>query len=202
MLRFLEGSFFGWNERGCCPSILNTLNFKSYRYGKGTTPAGIVYMSDITQKRIMSSWRTIEKTLSRLSGENSFSKVVLAASQWDKLRDGSSGLREQERTAVMCQHLVRRGAKVMHIKHKPDDQDAIIHHLLSKLVQRDVASYVAPYRAAQAGSKTSGSKVSSTSRAQQHGLRFHRWLLRWKPRQGPFMQLGLAPSKMARSASF
>ncbi|KAH6880837.1 hypothetical protein BKA70DRAFT_1343009 [Coprinopsis sp. MPI-PUGE-AT-0042] len=125
-------------------------------FGKQKSPAGIVYLSDIRQTRIV-PWRTSE-ALATLCGEKSFNKAVVATSQWDRLREELDGSQEQ-RAMAMYEPIVRRGAEIMHIRQKPNDQKAIITYLLDNLAQN----------ASQARHK----------RTQQYRSFLSRWLSRY-----------------------
>jgi hypothetical protein len=169
-----------WLERMwvLAPSHSNTLILITCRNEKGTSLAGIVYMSNIAQEQMTPPWSTVGKLLSMLCGGRSLSKVVLATMQWDRLQGEHPTSRGQERAEVMCQPLASRGAKVMHIKHKPDDQAAIIAHLL-KLVERGSASD------ATGGALRKPKPRNKTSGNQNVRFRLRRWFFPWRPRPDP-----------------
>jgi hypothetical protein len=102
--------------------------------------SGVVYMNDITQKRMYGSTRTNLNMFSKLCGGKSFGKVVLATSQWDNLpRDGEriGEQRQLELGQSFWKPLLEAGAQIMPIRHKPQDQAAIVDHLIDVLIKSE-----------------------------------------------------------------
>ncbi|KAH6903468.1 hypothetical protein BKA70DRAFT_598333 [Coprinopsis sp. MPI-PUGE-AT-0042] len=100
---------------------------------------GVICLHDITLKRYKPSHlrRTIE-VASRLCG-NLFDldNIVLATSQWDALHRQRIGeLRQDELRRDLEVYISRRGLKVMSVKTKPDDQQAIIDYLLCNFLEQ------------------------------------------------------------------
>ncbi|KAH6880600.1 P-loop containing nucleoside triphosphate hydrolase protein [Coprinopsis sp. MPI-PUGE-AT-0042] len=99
-------------------------------YNKNMQIAGVIYMNDISQKRMFGSTRMNLKMFTKLCGDESFKKVVLATSQWDLLPDVATGARrEAELKADFWKNV--HGAKVMRVQEKPKHHQDIINHLLS-----------------------------------------------------------------------
>lgn len=109
---------------------LHALKALARSYKRHTPVVGIVYMNDITQKR-MAKPTELTLALSATLGGGSSSSVVLATSQWDSLTAGRMGeTREQELRAS----LPAAGMQLMRIERKPADQHAIVDYLLGNLV--------------------------------------------------------------------
>ncbi|KAH6879631.1 P-loop containing nucleoside triphosphate hydrolase protein [Coprinopsis sp. MPI-PUGE-AT-0042] len=94
--------------------------------------SGVVYMNDISQKRMFGSTRMNLKMFTKLCGDDAFEKVVLATSQWDNLPSnlGIGEQRERELSKDLWKPLLDNGAKIMRIQNKPADLDAIVAHLI------------------------------------------------------------------------
>jgi hypothetical protein len=93
--------------------------------------SGIVYMNDISQKRMYGSTRMNLKMFTKLCGEDSFTKVVLATSRWDTLPSSAVGeQRLRELASDFWKPLLDNGVSVMPIRNKPEDQAAIVYHLI------------------------------------------------------------------------
>lgn len=106
-------------------------------YNSGAPIAGIVYMNDITQKRMFGSTRTNLNMFSKLCGTESFHNIVLATSQWDLLGNVAVGeQREKELTDNFWAEVVKSGAKVKSIRKETDRGDIIASILQNFMDQR------------------------------------------------------------------
>ncbi|TFK28448.1 P-loop containing nucleoside triphosphate hydrolase protein [Coprinopsis marcescibilis] len=93
--------------------------------------AGIVYMNDITQKRMFGSTRMNLTMFQKLCGEESFQKVVMATSQWDTLSNESIGTaREEQLKTNFWKDVLDGNATYMAMKEE-DSLTAIINHILA-----------------------------------------------------------------------
>ncbi|KAH6905904.1 P-loop containing nucleoside triphosphate hydrolase protein [Coprinopsis sp. MPI-PUGE-AT-0042] len=104
-------------------------------YNKQMHIAGVIYMNDISQKRMFGSTRMNLNMFTKLCGVAFFTKVVLATSQWDLLPEPATGdNREEELKRDFWKNI--QGAKIMRVQKNPDiandtsPHKAIVNHLL------------------------------------------------------------------------
>lgn len=95
--------------------------------------SGVIYMNDISQKRMYGSTRMNLEMFNKLCGRRAFSRVVMATTQWDNLpagRDDIGEQRQQELSGTFWKSVMDEGATVMPIRKKPQDQHKIMAYLL------------------------------------------------------------------------
>jgi len=107
-------------------------------YNDSAPVAGLVYLNDITQKRMLGSTKVNLQMFVKLCGGKSFRNVVLGTTQWDVLADPKIGEeRESELKDDFWSEVIKGGATTMAIRRKPQDLNAIVDHLLGNFVQRE-----------------------------------------------------------------
>ncbi|KAH6880587.1 P-loop containing nucleoside triphosphate hydrolase protein [Coprinopsis sp. MPI-PUGE-AT-0042] len=106
-------------------------------YNEKSFISGIIYMNDISQKRMHGSMRMNLKMFTKLCGDDSFKKVVLATSQWDNLPSPEIGeQREKELCGEFWRPMLDEGARIMRFE-EPKDPEAIIRHLIEALLANE-----------------------------------------------------------------
>ncbi|KAH6905833.1 hypothetical protein BKA70DRAFT_1107178 [Coprinopsis sp. MPI-PUGE-AT-0042] len=103
-------------------------------YNDAMAVAGIVYISDISQKRMFGSTRMSLNMLMKLCGEESLNRVVLATSQWDTLTSEASKGKAEERQDELKMTYWKAAsdlrASIRAIRQKPQDLEAVVNHVL------------------------------------------------------------------------
>ncbi|KAH6905956.1 P-loop containing nucleoside triphosphate hydrolase protein [Coprinopsis sp. MPI-PUGE-AT-0042] len=93
--------------------------------------AGIVYLHDVSTKRMFGSTRTNLKLFTKLCGGQFFSKVVLVTSQWDCIQEATGIRREEDLRTGVWKDLCAHGATVMRKQTHSDHHNDIINRLLN-----------------------------------------------------------------------
>ncbi|KAG2023957.1 TKL/TKL-ccin protein kinase [Coprinopsis cinerea AmutBmut pab1-1] len=112
---------------------------KSYKTQMRVT--GIVYVNDISQKRMFGSTRTNYNMFKKLCGHKSFKRLVMATSQWDLVESKSGEKREDEMKKEFWKDVLKEGAVIRRIMYEgedlKDESKGIITYLLDEEQRHD-----------------------------------------------------------------
>ncbi|KAH6903466.1 P-loop containing nucleoside triphosphate hydrolase protein [Coprinopsis sp. MPI-PUGE-AT-0042] len=101
-------------------------------YNENMHIAGVVYIHDISPKRMFRADRMNLRIFTKLCGGEFLSKVALVTSHWDLLPAEAMGIKREEELKADCwKDLLASGATVMRKQKQPDDHNDIINRLLT-----------------------------------------------------------------------
>ncbi|TFK28454.1 hypothetical protein FA15DRAFT_665424 [Coprinopsis marcescibilis] len=89
-------------------------------YANGTSLAGVIYLHDINQKRMLGSTRLNLKMFERLVGKDSLPTVSLVTTQWETVRVQAGVDREKELSAEFWTDALKGGATVSRVQKTPE----------------------------------------------------------------------------------
>jgi hypothetical protein len=101
----------------------------SFRYDNKTKIAGLIYLHNITQKKMSGSTRLNYEVFHRICGEKAMERVVMATTHWDAIMPTSGEDREQE-LRVFWKDILSEGAELMRIQDPQADSHRIVDHIL------------------------------------------------------------------------
>ncbi|KAJ2930557.1 hypothetical protein H1R20_g6540, partial [Candolleomyces eurysporus] len=100
-----------------------------FRYEKGTKVTGVVYLHDITQKRLRKSNLLHYEVFHKICGEMVMQNAVMATTHWDPIISTNGDDREDELRGFWKDAL-SQGAAMMRIQDPLVDSHKIIEHIL------------------------------------------------------------------------
>jgi hypothetical protein len=101
----------------------------SFRYDNKTKIAGLIYLHNITQKKMSGSTRLNYEVFRKIWGEKAMERVVMATTHWDSIMPTRGEEREQE-LRVFCKDILSEGAELTRIQDPQADSRRIVDHIL------------------------------------------------------------------------
>ncbi|RXW20949.1 hypothetical protein EST38_g4905 [Candolleomyces aberdarensis] len=136
-------------------------------YDSGTKVTGLVYLHSVGQPRMTRSAKLSYDLFHAICGENAFSKVVMATTQWDTtLRNPEAGeFREKDLKTKWWKEPLAQGALYKRIEEPEEDIKSAIEHLLeghavATQVQKELVEEDKRVEATEAGKKLSATLQS------------------------------------------
>ncbi|KAJ2915307.1 hypothetical protein MD484_g5110, partial [Candolleomyces efflorescens] len=101
----------------------------SFSYDNKTKIAGLIYLHNITQKKMSGSTRLNYEVFHRICGEAAMERVVMTTTHWDSILPTSGEDRERE-LEVFWKDILSEGAQLMRIQDPYSDSHRIVDHIL------------------------------------------------------------------------
>ncbi|TFK28455.1 hypothetical protein FA15DRAFT_61719 [Coprinopsis marcescibilis] len=107
-------------------------------YEKNMKVAGVIYLNDISQKRMYGSTRMNLTMFQELCGPKFFHKVVMVSTHWDTVSRSVGESRETELKQNFWVDILENGATTERVMSNPKSSD--VKAIVNKIVSRNMAS--------------------------------------------------------------
>ncbi|KAG6833280.1 hypothetical protein H0H87_009455 [Tephrocybe sp. NHM501043] len=95
--------------------------------------AGVIYLHEITQPRMLGTSRKNLDLFARLCGPDAIKNVILATTKWDELPNDETGqLRESQLKGEHWKHMVELGSRVHRFEGSQRSARRIVNYILAK----------------------------------------------------------------------
>ncbi|KAG6916084.1 hypothetical protein DXG01_008513 [Tephrocybe rancida] len=111
----------------------------STRYSANMTLAGVIYLHDISEVRLLGSFRRNLDMFRKLVGQDAIRNVVLATTNWSETSDKDGSRRENQLSERHWKNIIDLGAKLVRFADSKESGWAILNHIIN---QSDVVSDV------------------------------------------------------------
>ncbi|KAH6905899.1 P-loop containing nucleoside triphosphate hydrolase protein [Coprinopsis sp. MPI-PUGE-AT-0042] len=109
-------------------------------YSRNAYLAGLIYLSDISQKRVFGSERLNLDVFRKVCGQE-FTRIAVATTHWDTVQRLKGEEREGELRKAFWRELIEQGATVHRVEKTPEDVGSIIDAIL-QAVAKDTRAQV------------------------------------------------------------
>ncbi|KAJ2937090.1 hypothetical protein H1R20_g13, partial [Candolleomyces eurysporus] len=103
-------------------------------YDNDTMITGLVYLHNITQKRMLGSTRTNYEMFQKLCGANAMSRVVMATTHWDMVQSSADSQRagevREDELKNFWAEILSHGAQIMRVQAPEQDTHNIVESIL------------------------------------------------------------------------
>ncbi|KAG6917337.1 hypothetical protein DXG01_002908 [Tephrocybe rancida] len=107
-------------------------------YSANMTLAGVIYLHEISQTRMLGTARKNLDMFNKLIGKDATKNVVLATTKWGDIPDEVGGRREEQLRERHWKWMVDLGAKLFRFTDSRESGWAIIQHILDQAAAQDV----------------------------------------------------------------
>ncbi|EAU93487.1 hypothetical protein CC1G_12081 [Coprinopsis cinerea okayama7 len=102
--------------------------------------AGVIYLHDVSQKRMYGSTRLNLTMFQNLCGPNFFSKVVMATTHWDGINFNAGVEREAELRQNYWSPILSQGGTIRRIVSRPKDVREAVNHIVAQHIRNESRS--------------------------------------------------------------
>lgn len=123
-----------------CSSGKELANFNYYpfvRYSKAMKLAGVIYLHDITQTRMLGTTRRNLDMFRKLVGDRALSAVVLGTTKWDLADESVAHRRQAELAGSYWKEMSDAGSRIVQIS--PETSLKLISEILDNMIHKDEA---------------------------------------------------------------
>ncbi|KAH6880604.1 P-loop containing nucleoside triphosphate hydrolase protein [Coprinopsis sp. MPI-PUGE-AT-0042] len=113
-------------------------------YDENMKVAGVIYLNDISQKRMYGSTRMNLAMFQRVCGPSFFTKVVMATTHWDVIPARVGETREQELRESFWKPILEKGGTVRRIVSKPKDVREAVNLIVAQYRRNETGSSPQP----------------------------------------------------------
>jgi hypothetical protein len=100
--------------------------------------AGVIYLYDITQPRMLRSTAKNLKMFQKLCGEDALKSVILGTTKWGPVESGPAGVRENELRTRFWKHMMENGSTMHRFANTRVSGWDMLHHLLHENFQSTI----------------------------------------------------------------
>jgi len=104
----------------------------AHSYSEGIKLAGIIYLHEISQARMLGTSRKNLTMFKKLCGDRALKNVILATTKWDDIAPGVGEPREQQLSNKYWKEMVSQGSKIKRFTHTRESAWAIVDPIVNK----------------------------------------------------------------------